>query len=67
MNGRKIKAKWTGRVQRGSAVRKLTRHRKVPRIAGSPPQAGRRMTPDEAVQFALDKYKIALNRLAQTD
>jgi len=67
MNGRRIKARWTGRVQRGSAVRKLNSHRKMPRMTGSPPQAGRRMTPDEAMQFALDKYEVTLRRLAQPD
>lgn len=67
MNGRKINARWTGLVQRGSAARTLTRHRQ-PHSSQSPtPPAGRIMTPDEATQFALDKYEVVLHRLSQTD
>ena len=60
---RRISAKWTDRVQRGSHVRKIARYRQAQRDAPVP-RAGRRMTADEAMEFALAKYEVALRRLA---
>ena len=60
---RRISAKWTDRVQRGSHVRKIARYRQTKRDAPVP-RAGRRMTADEAMECALAKYEVALRRLA---
>ena len=60
---RRISAKWTDRVQRGSHVRKIARYRQTKRDV-SVSWVGRRMTADEAMEFALAKYEVALRRLA---
>lgn len=61
---RKISARWTDRVPRGSDTLKIARYRQVQHDA-SVPRAGRRMTVEEAMEFALTKYEVALHRLAQ--